>query len=236
VRPMQLPRRAVMLGAIGFATTLAVLPATAESDSQGTETVTTPAAQTAVVKPAKRVRTKLGVISARRNILAGRRTTVRGKLYRGGAGRVVQLQVRRGKRWVTIGRAKTRTRGRYAVRGTVRRIGSYRLRVRFKGDKGARAARRTVGTLNVYRKVFASWYSIGGGTVACPGGTRGEKYTVAHKSLPCGTKVTFRYRGRTVRATVVDRGPFVGGREYDLEAATKRALGAGDLTTLMSTR
>ncbi|HEX6391530.1 MAG TPA: septal ring lytic transglycosylase RlpA family protein [Solirubrobacteraceae bacterium] len=215
--------------------TLTVLPATAEStDTQGTQT--TPVATEAVVKPATRVRTKLGVTSARRHILAGRRTSVRGKLYRGGSGRVVKLQLRRGKRWVTVARTKTRRNGRYTVRATVRRIGTYRLRVRFAGDKTARGSRRTIGRLNVYRKVFASWYSIGGGTVACPGGTRGAKYTVAHKSLPCGTKVTFRYRGRTVRATVVDRGPFVGNREYDLEAATKQALRAGDLTTLMSTR
>ena len=34
---------------------------------------------------------------------------------------------------------------------------------------------------------------------------------VAHKSLPCGTKVTIRYRGRQVRVPVVDRGPYVGG-------------------------
>jgi rare lipoprotein A (peptidoglycan hydrolase) len=118
----------------------------------------------------------------------------------------------------------------------VRRIGSYRLRVLFAGDKTARASRRTIGSLNVYRKVFASWYSIGGGQVACPGGRGGAKYVVAHKTLPCGTMVSLRYRGHTVRAKVVDRGPFVGGREFDLDASTKSALHAGDLTTIMSNR
>jgi rare lipoprotein A len=237
MRPMQFDaRRALALGAAGFAISLTALPATAESDSKGTEPTTTPTATTAVVKPATRVRTKMGVISARRNILAGRRTVVRGKLYHGGKGRVVQLQLRRGKRWVTVGRAKTRARGRYTVRGTARRIGSYRLRVRFAGDKAAGGSRRTIGTLNVYRKVFASWYSIGGGQVACPGASGRAKYGVAHKSLPCGTMVTFRYRGRSVRAKVVDRGPFVGGREYDLTGPTKSALRAGDLTTLMANR
>jgi len=230
------PRRALALGAVGFATTLAVLPATAASDSQGTQTTTTPTAKEAVVSPSSRIRTKLGVASARRNIMAGRRTVVRGKLYHGGSGRVVKLQLRRGHRWVTVARTKTRARGRYAVRSTVRRVGSYRLRVLFAGDKTARASRRKVGTLNVYRKVFASWYSIGGGQVACPGGVGGAKYVVAHKTLPCGTKVTLRYRGHTVRATVLDRGPFVGGREFDLDAGTKAALHAGDLTTIMSNR
>jgi hypothetical protein len=193
-------------------------------------------ATTAVVKPATRVRTKLSVTSARRNILAGRRTLARGKLYHGGSGRTVKLQLRRGHRWVTVGRAKTRARGRYSVRSTVRRIGAYRLRVLFAGDKTARASRRTIGTLNVYRKVFASWYSIGGGQVACPGASGRAKYGVAHKTLPCGTMVSLRYRGRSVRAKVVDRGPFVGGREFDLTGPTKVALRAGDLTTIMSNR
>ena len=32
---------------------------------------------------------------------------------------------------------------------------------------------------------------------------------------------------RIVRASVVDRGPYVGGREFDLTQATKRRLGFG---------
>jgi rare lipoprotein A (peptidoglycan hydrolase) len=47
---------------------------------------------------------------------------------------------------------------------------------------------------------------------------------VAHKTLPCGTKLTIRYKGRSVRARVIDRGPFVAGREFDLTWATKSRL------------
>ena len=58
---------------------------------------------------------------------------------------------------------------------------------------------------------------------------------VAHKTLPCGTKVTLRHNGRRVRVPVIDRGPYVGAREYDLTAATARKLGfrghGGILTT-----
>ena len=39
---------------------------------------------------------------------------------------------------------------------------------------------------------------------------------VAHRTLPCGTLVTFRYGGRTVTVPVVDRGPYVSGRTWDL--------------------
>ena len=58
---------------------------------------------------------------------------------------------------------------------------------------------------------------------------------VANQTLPCGTKVTFRYGGRTVTAVVDDRGPFVGGREWDLNQNTAGALGFGGVGTVWST-
>jgi rare lipoprotein A (peptidoglycan hydrolase) len=47
---------------------------------------------------------------------------------------------------------------------------------------------------------------------------------VAHRSLPCGTLVAFSYGGRTVIASVIDRGPYVAGRTWDLSGALCRAL------------
>lgn len=66
-----------------------------------------------------------------------------------------------------------------------------------------------------------SWYGpgfIGSGT-AC-----GQTYTktimgVAHRTLPCGTLVTFRWNGRQVTVPVIDRGPYVAGRQWDLSRA-----------------
>jgi rare lipoprotein A len=55
---------------------------------------------------------------------------------------------------------------------------------------------------------------------------------VAHKSLPCGTLVTIRHRGRQVRVPVTDRGPFVGPREFDLTAAVKQRLGFAGVGTV----
>ena len=40
----------------------------------------------------------------------------------------------------------------------------------------------------------------------------------------------------SIRVPVIDRGPYVAGREFDLTAATKRALGFGDLGTIWVTR
>jgi rare lipoprotein A (peptidoglycan hydrolase) len=58
----------------------------------------------------------------------------------------------------------------------------------------------------------------------------GERLThhtlgVAHKSLPCGTRVALRYHGRTVVVPVIDRGPYSRGVSYDLTEATARKLG-----------
>ena len=55
---------------------------------------------------------------------------------------------------------------------------------------------------------------------------------VANKTLPCGTMVTFRYNGKGIRVPVIDRGPYIEGREWDLTGATAVALdfpGLGDI-------
>ena len=66
-----------------------------------------------------------------------------------------------------------------------------------------------------------------------PGGLTAETVGVAHRTLPCGTVVTFRYNGRTVTTRVIDRGPYVGAREFDLTQATKQRLGFGSTGTVL---
>lgn len=80
----------------------------------------------------------------------------------------------------------------------------------------------------VYHPAGASWYG-GGGSLACGGSLTSSTLGVANKTLPCGTLVSLRYHGRQVRVRVIDRGPYVAGREFDLTEATKRALGFGDV-------
>ncbi len=88
--------------------------------------------------------------------------------------------------------------------------------------------------MNVYRRSFASWYGPGfyGRRTACGQTVTDAVKGVAHKTLPCGTKVTFRNGDRIVRARVIDRGPFHAGREFDLTPAVKRALGFGSTGTV----
>lgn len=74
-----------------------------------------------------------------------------------------------------------------------------------------------------YRSV-ASVYDDSG-QLACPWSKPSDGLAVAHKTLPCGTRVTFSYGGRQATATVDDRGPYVGGREWDLNMNVMGALG-----------
>ena len=65
-----------------------------------------------------------------------------------------------------------------------------------------------------------SWYGPGfyGKRTACGHAMTTTLVGVAHKSLPCDTLVSFRNpaTGKVVTAPVVDRGPYVAGRQWDL--------------------
>ena len=65
-------------------------------------------------------------------------------------------------------------------------------------------------------------YGLG---LACGGVLGRYQIGVAHKTAPCGTLIDFTYGGRTLRVPVVDRGPYIVGREWDLTGATAEALG-----------
>jgi hypothetical protein len=77
------------------------------------------------------------------------------------------------------------------------------------------------------RYAGASWYGPGlyGNHTACGQTLRPSTVGVAHKTLPCGTLVKFVFRGRSVVAPVIDRGPYVSGRAWDLTTAASKALG-----------
>ena len=59
-------------------------------------------------------------------------------------------------------------------------------------------------------------------------GTRG----VAHPVLPCGVDLVIGYRGSEIRTEVIERGPFEGGREFDLTRALAAALGLRGTQTI----
>ena len=179
--------------------------------------------------------TALHVRRTRLNVLDGRRVSVAGTLTPGLSGRSIELQAMGPHGWREIAHTRTGAAGRFRLRYTPHLTGSRRVRLRFPGDGWEPAAHRPLGRLNVYRLAEASWYG-GGGTLACGGSLTSSTLGVANKTLPCGTLVTLRYGARSVRVPVVDRGPYVAGREFDLTAATKQALGFGDTGQVWTTR
>ena len=174
---------------------------------------------------------------ARRHVLGGR-VRVKGLLLPRLRGRGVRLQLRTRGGWKTVDRTRTGRAGRFKASFKPPRAGRYRLRVRSSGTRALGSGRDRLRTVYVYRPARASWYGPGlwGNPTSCGGALTAGRLGVANKSLPCGTRVTFRYRGRSVTVPVIDRGPFGAGREWDLTAATKRRLGFGDVGVVWSTR
>jgi rare lipoprotein A len=180
-------------------------------------------------------------VAARHHVLSGGLVPVRGRLASGEAGRTVaaQVRVRSPRGWRTVDRARTGEGGRFRAYWRAGEPGRYRLRVRVRATDAAPATgARVRGRVHVYRKAPASWYGPGfyGRRTACGRTLGAGMLGVAHKTLPCGTRVTLRYRGRSVTVPVIDRGQYAGGRVYDLTAATKRRLRFGSTGVVWSTR
>jgi rare lipoprotein A len=192
-------------------------------------------AEPTIITPA---RTALHVHSYTLNVLANQRTSVTGTLTEGRrtglADELVALESRGRHGWRPVVRTHTGARGRFRLSYVPRKLGSRSMRLRFSGDAADRPTQRPLGRLNVFRLAEASWYG-GGGSLACGGLLTTSTMGVANKTLPCGTLVTLRYNGRTVRVPVIDRGPYVAGREFDLTEATKNALGFAGVGEVWST-
>ena len=88
------------------------------------------------------------------------------------------------------------------------------------------------------KRRMATWYGPGlyGNEMACGGKLTRDTFGVAHKTLPCGKKVTIAHGGRIVIARVVDRGPFVKGVEYDLTAKTARSVRMSSTSEIRANR
>jgi rare lipoprotein A (peptidoglycan hydrolase) len=60
-----------------------------------------------------------------------------------------------------------------------------------------------------------------------------DTWGVAHKTLPCGTMLVLTHGANTITVPVVDRGPYVVGREIDMSPRIKAALGCTDICTVL---
>jgi rare lipoprotein A len=138
--------------------------------------------------------------------------------------------------WTPVTTAQVQADGSYVAQWRADVAGRHRTRatvggaVAHNGDGGAAAFAAAQGeeaSMTVYRGAVASWYGPGfyGRKTACGQRMTRKLIGVAHKRLPCGAQVAITYRGRSITVPVVDRGPYVRGRRWDLTAATAQALG-----------
>ncbi len=180
------------------------------------------------------VRSTLKVRSVHRFVKIGDKLGIRGIVKPRGVRRIKIVIKGAGK---TI-RTKTKRHGGFAASWRPKASGTYRVRVFSAGNSLA------IGDKSRRFKVFglrpsgASYYGPGlyGNGVACGGTLTPSTIGVAHKTLPCGTKVRIRYHGNTVVAPVIDRGPYVAGRDYDLTEAVRNRLGFGGVGTIWTNR
>jgi rare lipoprotein A len=165
----------------------------------------------------------------RLHVHVGHRVLVAGSATPSGR---VWLQVRRRGHWRSLDRDRVAADGRFLLRDRVHEPMSVRARIVGAG------VRQRVGRVNAYRWAYASWYGPGlyGHRLGCGGRLEPGTLGVAHKSLGCGAKVTLRKGGRTVRVRVIDRGPYVAGREFDLTEATARRLHFHGHGAILTTR
>lgn len=186
-------------------------------------------------KTHKRVKSHVALHVSKHSVLTGDSVTVRGKVRPSGGHRVKVVFGGTDHEVVTV---HTESNGTFKAKWDVGEIGNYDVRAFSVHDKKVRGSHSKVRHLTSFRLAGASYYGPGlyGNGVACGGTLEPGTLGVANKTLPCGTMVKLRYNGHSITVPVIDRGPYVAGREFDLTEATKQALGFGDTGEVWSTR
>ncbi len=192
-------------------------------------------AKKAPQKPRKRVGSHVSLHVSSHHVVGDRSVVLRGRVRPRGSHRV--KIVVRGPHRALLGEASARD-GAFAMRWRPRRVGAYRVRAFGVHDRRVRSSASVVRRVTAYHYAGASYYGPGlyGNGMACGGTLLPGTLGVAHKTLPCGTRVRLRYRGRTVTVPVVDRGPYVAGRDFDLTTATRDRLRFPGVGTILASR
>lgn len=235
--------RAVLVAGAAAALTaaapaVAAAPATGGVSVSSAPTATTPAAPaedrgTAAASETKpsRVRPEIQVTTSRAAGLVGNSAVYAGRVVGAKQGDRVRLDLRGKRSWSAVATARVSSNGQFRVAKQISSVGDQAARVRVVASEHVESAHRRVKRVHGFRKSHASYFGPGlyGSALACGGRLSPSTKGVAHKTLPCGTRVTLRYGGRQVTAKVVDRGPYIAGREWDLTTATRNQLGFGDV-------
>lgn len=183
----------------------------------------------------ERVASHISLHLTRHAVIGGGDVVAHGRVRPGGRHRVRVVLSGPGRE---VLETKAGRGGAFAVRFSPQRSGNYSVRAFRAHGARTRGSASLARRVTAYRHAHASYYGPGlyGNGVACGGTLTPGTMGVAHKALPCGTEVKLRYRGRTVTVPVIDRGPYVPGRDYDLTEAVKERLGFPGIGTVLVNR
>lgn len=165
----------------------------------------------------------------------GKRVKLSGRLLPKKANRVVRFKQKYQGSWHTIKKVPV-VDGRFSGSFEARHKGHRKVRVVFGGDSVSTRQRSTK-PLTIYRPDRATWYGPGfyGNQTACGKTLRTGTLGVAHRTLPCGSRVSILYQGRTITVTVIDRGPY-SHANWDLTEETAERIGFTGTGTIGVTR
>lgn len=208
-----------VLGTVGLAVPLGALAAAGGAEYGGTAS----GGGVQYGAPAGEVGTP--ALRARSASLLGRTLHFRGSADPGAKVAVQRLDAKRG--WETVARATADARGAYLARWLTDHIGVFSMRAVPDGAEVVASSAPEPITVTVFKPARATWYGPGfyGKRTACGQRLTRDLVGVAHRGLPCGTRVALYYEGRTIEAPVVDRGPFTNDADWDLTAAAAERLG-----------
>ncbi|HEX5191324.1 MAG TPA: septal ring lytic transglycosylase RlpA family protein [Solirubrobacteraceae bacterium] len=166
-------------------------------------------------------------VQARRSALLRHGLTFSGTAP-GDAGKTIEIE-RNGHQtaweWAPTVSTTVQPGGAFSVTWKTNHIGRFAIRAVLETNLAQPAATTESMPVTVYLPSVASWYGMFGHGTACGYKLTRHLLGVANKTLPCGENVALYYHGRTLVVPVIDRGPYVKGRRYDLTYATAKALG-----------
>jgi len=168
-------------------------------------------------------------------VMVGSSTKVTGRIGDVDDGLLVDVQARQGTGgWKRVGSGRTHDDGAFSATWKATLGGRYDLRAVLRGaaKSAAQGTTDTAPTTEtiVHKKTKATWFgpTENGTETACGVTLTDTVLGVAHKTLPCGTQVSFLFRGRRLTVPVIDRGPYRDGVDWDLTIGAADALGFTD--------
>ena len=169
------------------------------------------------VEPVLKIRLK------KADVMRGKQAIVKGVFRPIWSDRQADLKWKDNGEWELIDQMKLAD-GEFKVTLPAKDVGRRHIRAVF--DRDVRNTYARAGeVLRIHGRDRATWYGPGffGRRTACGQTYYRDLLGVAHRTLPCGTKVSVLYKGRSVKVPVVDRGPY-GHANWDLTEETAQRL------------